>query len=241
VSDARATVDDLPDPFAELGRLVLGNQPLPELLAQVAELAKQLMPSGTEVSVTLVQGEHATTPAFTGQVAKDLDETQYAYGFGPCLSAAEGAANVQIHDTANEDRAQWQPFAQAAHGKGVRSTLSVGLPVQQRVIGALNVYSPRPDAFDEQSVELMELFAAHAAVAVANAALFASATHRAEQLQIAMASRAVIEQAKGILMAQRRCTAEEAFDVLVVASQRANKKLREIATAIVESVHEPTA
>lgn len=225
------------DPFAELSRVVLGSEPLPQLLERVAQLTKRLMPAGTEVSVTLVEGEQARTPAFTGRIAIELDEVQYESGAGPCLSAAEGSATVSISDTATESRSQWVSFAAAARDRGVGSTLSVGLPVQQRVIGALNLYSPDAGAFDEQAIELIELFAAHAAVAVANAGLYDSATQLAEQLTQAMASRAVIEQAKGILMAQRHCTAEEAFDVLVVASQRANRKLRDIAAGIVEGLN----
>jgi AmiR/NasT family two-component response regulator len=66
--------------------------------------------------------------------------------------------------------------------------------------------------------------------------LYESTRDLAQNLDMAMQSRAVIEQAKGILMSQRRCDATEAFSLLAAASQRSNRKLRDIAQAIVDGV-----
>ena len=90
-----------------------------------------------------------------------------------------------------------------------------------------------PDAFDDEAHELAQGFASYAGVAVANMHLYTGTRQLAHQLQHAMQSRAVIDQAKGILMAQRRCTAEEAFDVLIAVSQGTHRKLREVAQALV--------
>jgi AmiR/NasT family two-component response regulator len=73
------------------------------------------------------------------------------------------------------------------------------------------------------------------AVAVANAEARWQLSEQARNMRLAMESRAVIEQAKGVLMAQRKLTAEQAFEVLREASQRYNRKLRDIASGIVES------
>lgn len=88
---------------------------------------------------------------------------------------------------------------------------------------ALNLYSHRADAFDSESEVLAATFASYAAVAVANMHLFETTRRLAENLEVAMQSRAVIDQAKGILMAQQRCSAEEASDLLVSMSQRSNQ------------------
>src|SRR4029079_19676080 len=98
-----------------------------------------------------------------------------------------------------------------------------------RVIGALNVYGTRGRPFDADAARLAEPFAGYAAVALANAALYQSTVDLAENLQQAMHSRAVIEQAKGILMGQNRCSADETFAMLSLASQRSNRKLRDAA------------
>jgi AmiR/NasT family two-component response regulator len=104
---------------------------------------------------------------------------------------------------------------------------------------ALNVYARNAEAFDGDSLELAATFASYAAVAVANMHLFESQKQLAEHLATAMQSRAVIDQAKGILMAERRCSPQEAFDLLVGASQRSNRKLRDVAQALVDTTGTP--
>jgi GAF domain-containing protein len=121
-----------------------------------------------------------------------------------------------------------------AASKGVRSTLSVPLPVQRQVIGALNLYATELGVFDPEVVTLAEQFGDYAAVAIANTTLYMSAAQLAEQMQAAMTSRAVIEQAKGMLMVQRKCDADAAFDILVQLSQHSHRKLREVAQVVVE-------
>ena len=108
------------------------------------------------------------------------------------------------------------------------------MPLQREVLAALNIYSTESDAFDDATVEVASTFAAYAGVALANVHLYTAQGQVAEQLQTAMRSRAVIEQAKGVLMGQRRCTSQEAFDVLVALSQRTNRKLRDVAQAVVD-------
>jgi GAF domain-containing protein len=97
--------------------------------------------------------------------------------------------------------------------------MSIPVPVQREVMAALNIYSTEQHAFDPDSIELATTFGAYAGVALANMHLYQAQGQVAEQLQKAMQSRAAIEQAKGILMGQRRCTAEDAFDLLIKISR----------------------
>ncbi|HWC36271.1 MAG TPA: GAF and ANTAR domain-containing protein [Mycobacteriales bacterium] len=222
--------------FTELGGLALGGLPLNDVLDRTAELAKTVVRLPIEASVTLIEGEHATTPSYTAQLALDLDHTQYDLGYGPCLAAAEAAHRVLIPDVKTDNR--WPDFATAALDRGVASMLSVPLPVQRQVIGALNLYAQQVDVFDDRTVALGVRFGAYAAAAIANTKLFTSAAELAQQMAQAMASRADIEQAKGILMAQRRCSADEAFDLLVNLSQTSHRKLRDVAGVVIAEVVE---
>ena len=121
----------------------------------------------------------------------------------------------------------------------VRSSLSVPLPYQGATIGALNNYSTVPAAFaSPESLRAGTDVAEVIAVAVANADAHAQLFDQARNMRVAMESRAVIEQAKGVLMAQRHVDAEQAFEILREASQRYNRKLRDIAAGIVESTVE---
>jgi GAF domain-containing protein len=220
--------------LAELARIVLAEETLDTVLSKVVGLTKRVIGAADEVSLTLVRKGRAETAAYTGIMAMQADERQYGLDSGPCLDAGRGGEVLYIADMRTENR--WPTYAPQAARIGVLSSLSVPLPIQEDLIGALNVYATKPDAFDDEDKRAGQTFAAYAAVAVANADSFASTAEMADNLRIAMASRATIEQAKGILMARGGITADQAFEMLVRASQRENRKLRDVATELVERV-----
>jgi GAF domain-containing protein len=226
-----------PDPrvaFAELSKIMLGAQPLSETLSRVAELAKQTIPGAAEVSVTLMEEGTVTSVSFTGPLAVQLDERQYEAGFGPCMDAALSGATIPIDDTAHSGT--YPDFGRIAFRHGITRTMSIGLPVERRTVGALNVYGTGEGPFDETTAQLATAFASYAAVAVANAGLYATTATLAGNLQKALDSRAVIDQAKGILMGRHHCSADAAFDLLVRQSSESNRKLRDIAQDVVDEV-----
>ncbi|MEU4420591.1 GAF and ANTAR domain-containing protein [Actinoplanes sp. NPDC024001] len=218
--------------FAELGRIKLGETDLNGVLRRVADLAQRTLPGAEQVSITLVRDGGAHTAAHTGEIALKLDERQYEQDGGPCLEAAAGRTTVPVPDTGTDHR--WNGWAQVAADAGIGSVLSVGLPIEEKVSGALNIYGARPRAFHDDAVALAQTFVRYAAVALANAHLYDTTATLAQHMQAAMESRAVIEQAKGIIMGERRCTADEAFAILTRVSQDSNRKLRDVAAALVE-------
>jgi GAF domain-containing protein len=224
--------DDPRDAFEQLGRLVLQDESMESVLQRVADLAKTVMPQVAEASVSLVDDTSTTTVANTGQLALELDESQYERGYGPCLEAARGGEVMLVVDVRVETR--WPRYVQVALEHGVRSSLSVPIPVQRAAHASLNLYALTPAAFDQASIEVGGTFASYAGVAIANMHLYDGSRRLVEQLQAAMVSRAVIDQAKGILMAQRHCSAQEAFEVLVDLSSRSNTKLRDVAQLLVD-------
>ncbi len=222
------------DAFAELGRISFDNTSMEAMLQRVAELAKHVIPGVAEASVTLIANDRPTTAAYTGPLARDLDEMQYGRGYGPCLEAAVGEEIQEIIDARQETR--WPDYARVAVERGSLSSLSAPVPIREGLHGGLNLYAVEARAFGGDARGVAGTFASYAAVAVHNMNLFESTRQLAENLDIAMRTRAVIEQAKGILMSQRRCDATEAFNLLAAASQRSNRKLRDIAQAIVDGV-----
>jgi GAF domain-containing protein len=226
------------DLFAELADMPL-DRVTPEIaLGKVVRVSQQAITGATEVSITMLDQGQPSTVASTGTLAYDLDQVQYGDGHGPCLDAATGGETLKIDDMRDEPR--WPHFAAAAAGRGARSSLSVPLPEQGAVAGALNVYATERAAFDDSSCELAAAFASYAAVALFNLRAYSTAKSEAEAIRNAMASRAVIEQAKGHLMTVRECTAAEAFDILIGVSQRTNVKLRDVAAALVDSLARKT-
>ncbi|HSH23710.1 MAG TPA: GAF and ANTAR domain-containing protein [Acidimicrobiales bacterium] len=124
-----------------------------------------------------------------------------------------------------------------AAAKDVHSVLSLPLSVNGRGLGALNFYARAKGAFSGDDEEVAGLFARQAAVSLANSSAYWGATALVDQLTEALTSRAVIDQARGVIMGVQGCTADDAFDVLRRASQRENKKVRDFAHGIVERAH----
>jgi GAF domain-containing protein len=227
-------VDDL---LRDLTRVALAGRTLDDILTEIVQIAARGIPGAESTSITLVKGDKAFTAAHSGQMSLAADELQYQEGGGPCMDAGRGGVVLRVDDMAKEER--WPTYVARVVSTGVRSSLSVPLPYQGSSIGALNVYSTEPAAFaSPESLEAGLEVAEVVAVAVANADSHWQLGEQARNMRLAMESRAVIEQAKGVLMAQRRVTAEQAFETLRDASQRYNRKLRDIALGIVESTQD---
>ena len=140
---------------------------------------------------------------------------------------------MHIEDTATESR--WPRYIPPAREHGLGSSLSLPIPVEHYLVGALNLYARAQHAFTPESVTLGEALAAHITAALTFAEAAQSHRTRADHLEHAMESRAVIEQAKGILMADQKCTAREAFDILRRLSMNENIKLSDLAASLVSS------
>ena len=222
---------DLADAFVELGRMLHSDLPLTPTLQRVADLARSIIPELSDVSVTLIRDDRPQTVVFTGPLAVDLDERQYASGFGPCTDAAISGATIVVDTSGVDDR--YTEFCRLAAKASVTFVLSVGLPIPQRTIGALNMYSQSAETFTAESISAAEAFAGYAAFALANTIDYHDALDMVTHMRTAMDSRSVIDQAKGVIMARERCNAEEAFVVLSRLSQRTHVKLRTIAERIV--------
>lgn len=223
---------DLIEAFAEISRIRLSDMNFDGVLHHCTRLGRRVIPGAAEVSVTLSRGGSAYTAAFSGVLALSLDEVQYEQGHGPCLDALASGGVLPVSDMRSERR--WPQFAAHAVRAGCHSSLSVGLSVHEAVAGAMNIYATEPHAFGAHAIVLASAFAEQAAAVLGNAYLYEAQTTRTHQLQTAMDSRAVIEQAKGIIMGNRRCTAERAFQILAKLSQDTNRKLRDVAQDMVD-------
>jgi GAF domain-containing protein len=217
-----------------LSRSSLREQPMEGLLQRVTDLVKTVMPGRSEASVTLLIRERPSTVVATGRLAVDLDEGQYERGHGPCLHAAATREIAEIPDTRSETR--WPDHTRRAAEHGNLSSLSVPLVIDHpQVSGALNIYARQPNAFDEATRWAATRIAPYAAVAAGNLYLYRRALGRAEHLETVLASRAVIEQAKGILMERHHMTAHGAFRILARASIHTHMTVRRLAEHLVHT------
>lgn len=214
----------------QLAVLELDQETTQTVLQRVVELLQQVMPEGSEASMTVIRAGRPATAAFTGQRARDLDEVQYASGYGPCLEAAIGGLVVEVTDARSEQR--WPDYIPVLLNSGALSSLAVPAPAAQFSAG-LNVYARTVEAFTEEDRQAAQRFADVAAVALTNVGALHESRELAENLRVAMESRAVIEQAKGVLIERYKLTPDQAFQMLAQASQRANRKVRDLAEDLV--------
>jgi GAF domain-containing protein len=219
--------------FDELGRISFAEHSLESVLQTVTAAASRVLPGEPVTSVTILERGRATTVAANGELALRLDDVQYRLGSGPCLSAASTGHAAELVDT--RDAHEWPQFATEAAAEGCRSVFSFPLPVREKVSGALNVYNREFIVADDRTRALVSRFADYAVVPVSNMYLYETAVERAEHLAAALDSRAVIDQAKGILMERFKLTPDLAFQALTRVSMETNTKVREIAERFVRT------
>ena len=218
----------------------------------MARIASHEVGEGVYCGMTMRPQGRSLTVACTDDVAAKVDEIQYRLGDGPCLHAMRDDEVVSIPDTADESR--WPAFESQAAAVGIRSCLAVPLKAidearkedhESGPLGALNLYATTANAFGESQTRRAEDFADTAAGALALARRLALYADLNGQLRESLASRSVIDQALGIIMASggigpgdgdRHCTQARAVELLRTASQNTNTKLQDLARAIVMSV-----
>lgn len=211
--------------FADVARILAAPGDLQAKLTKIVNLAVEQLEACEYAGISFVEGRKITSPASSNDVPRIVDRIQAETDEGPCVDAIKEHEVFITGDLATEGR--WPQFARRAYQEtGVRSILSLRLFVEENTMGALNLYSSRPEAFDETDVALGSVFAAHAGVAMAS-------TRREEQLERKADTRDLIGRAKGILMNQSNVDDDMAFDMLRRASQRLNIKLVDIADGIV--------
>lgn len=199
------------------------------MLDEVVRAAVAVIPGADEGSISVVTGRrHVTSRHPSGELPAKVDAVQEEVGEGPCLDAAFEHMTVRVPDLARERR--WPTFSARALELGAASMLSLQLFVERDDLGALNLYSRRAGAFDDDSEHVGLLFASHAAIAFADA-------EKVRNLRLAVSRRDVVGQAKGILMERFRVTADQAFAILVRVSQDNNRKLFDVAEQLTQSGH----
>ena len=217
--------------------LVGGARGVIDLLRDVAEFAAHAIPGvdGAGVTVIDLSGDAPSVNAWavTAQFIEDIDKLQYIdVREGPCVTCMQTRRPTVSGSLGSDPR--WPHFGGGVARMGVHSALALPMLIGDQLVGAINTYSRTRDAFGDHAVELGAQFAGPAAVSVRNAQLLDHAQERTEQLQRALGTRAVIDQAIGIIRARSGVGPEVAFDRLVRMSQTDNVKLHVVAERLVD-------
>jgi transcriptional regulator with GAF, ATPase, and Fis domain len=228
---------DLVESLTDLARTLTETESVRDTLQSILALAVRSIPGCHAASITVLDAkEQPSTFAATDEKTYELDRRQYLLNDGPCMDAAR---RQQVNRwNLHEAEKRWPEFTQLAEEMGLHSYLSAGLGLAGRRLGALNLSSRDPDGFSQLDEDLISLFTVPAAAAVVVVGRYLQARDLAAQLEQALQSRSVIDHAIGIIMAESRCDADQAFATLRRASNNRNIKLRDLATEIVTQVVE---
>lgn len=226
---------DLVEALTELARTLTENESVRETLDSILALALRSIPGCHAASVTAFdEADQPGTIAATDDKTRELDRRQYALHDGPCLDAARRQqVNRWNHQEAEQ---RWPEFTQLAQEMGLCSYLSAGLGLAGHQLGALNLSSHDGDGFSQLDEELIALFTVPASAAIVVVSRYCNARDLAARLEVGLHSRAVIDQAIGIVMVESRCDADTAFAALSRASNNRYMKLRDLAAEIVTRV-----
>ncbi|WP_159700038.1 GAF and ANTAR domain-containing protein [Arthrobacter sp. 18067] len=223
--------------LSDIQDLLLSTPDVEAFLEELARHSATMFSSpDSEVycGITLMRHRTAGTVASSSERARQLDEVQYAYPDGPCLHACREGTQVHIPDFEKDNT--WPDYNEAITGHGLRTVLAVPFPLPDNAsMAGLNLYSDRPNTFDQAAVQRANDYVEQASKGMRLAVLIAQHSQTAANLRAAMESRTVIDVATGIIIAQNRCTQEEAIELIKRASSNRNVKLRVVAQAIVES------
>ena len=222
---------DFADHLAEVARLLKEDEVADETLRRLTDLGTGLVPGATAAAVTIAMDHGALTFAASDPRLDDLHDLQFEGSAGPVVETLGHNEPRRIDDMAAEPR--WPTFCQAAAAAGFGSLLALPLRTDQRPAGAVALYGDAPGVFRGAAHDIALLFAALGGTAVRNASLYRACRRMVDDLQAALESRAVIEQAKGILQAELGISPAEAFRLLSLHSQNTNQRVRMIASRLV--------
>lgn len=219
--------------FAEMCRLPLvAGADTRSVLARAAALVGKAVPASDGVSITLGPPDAPDTQATDDVWAQEVDGAQLRAGDGPCMRAYRTGTPTVTDDLRSD--ARWPDLAALAGPLGVAAVLGWPIRTDRHSLGVLNVYSRRSGAFDERDRRVADLLVSAVLAVVQETRDRNELTELSNQLREALESRAVIDQAKGILMSRNRVTSDQAFAQLVASSRRSNTKVRDVARVVVE-------
>jgi hypothetical protein len=227
-SSAGEQLATLSDQFGQLAVALADGLDEPLTHQRLIEYAVRGIPGAEHASMTVIDGARPPrTTAGSDELPYQCDQLQYERGEGPCLEAVVTNTVINSQDLRTESR--WPRFSRAIVDQTpARSMLSFGLFLTEKHRAGLNLYATRPGAFADQSIATGSMFAAYASMALLAAARQDTVNH----LTRALETNREIGVAMGILMANGRFTAPEAFAQLRTASSHLNRKLRDIAADI---------
>src|SRR3954454_722850 len=189
----------------------------------------------TGAGVTLVfDGRQRFVTAAIDAIA-EVERVQEEHQRGPCVDAVAAGTSLTVDDLEASDASErWPEYSQAAAAAGIGAVAGVPMLSEGAAIGALNLYDSAPRDWSAEDLRIAAVFANIATAYLVHASAAQQHQRTAEQLQQALNTRLVIEQAKGVIATKRAIAIDDAFGVLRKYSRDHNTRIHEVARAVVE-------
>ena len=220
-----------------LHELVLNSSDVEDFLNELAQVsARNLSEPGDEMlcAITLLRQRKTATIASSSREAKSIGRLEHGFSETPSLTAFTVQETVHAPDLEGDGR--WPEYSTAVVAQGVRSVAALPFRLEGETKAALLLYSRRAHRFEERVLKFAEDFVSQTSLALRLAVRFAHYSETAANLRATLESRTVIDMAVGIIMAQNRCSQQDAFDILKAASSTRNTKLHDVAAAVVNAL-----
>jgi len=211
--------------------LVAGYDVVDLLQTLVDSCAELLDASAAGILLADSSGELAVV-ASTSEKSMLVETLQLSYGAGPCVECFTTGAAVTVSDIADLGE-RWPGFGQTALDQGFRSVHAVPLRLRGSVIGTLNLFHANPGALSEEDMSVAQGLADVATIGILQERAIREADIAKNQLQHALDSRVLIEQAKGVIAYMRNLDMDAAFRTLRDYSRSNNLNLRDVAERVV--------
>lgn len=222
----------------QLQDLLMGTGNVEDFLDQLAVFSASTLSrslgANIECGVTLQRRKRSMTVAGSSPRAIMLDQIEHSIGDGPCIEALRTNSVVLLADVDTDPR--WPAYQRELAAQGCHSTLGVPLEIGEEAAAALNFFASDAGMFTAEAIEEAAGFADLAGRSLRLAVRIGTAQSRAEDLQAAMEHRTSIDLACGVVMAQNRCSQEEAMAILTKVSSNRNQKLRDVAADVLKNV-----
>lgn len=225
----------------QLQDLLLESPGFTEFLLGLTTISASLLGEDGQLycAITVEQDGGPSTVASSSDEARRLDEKQYEFDDGPCLTALREQHTVLIEDLDAEDR--WHHYAQEISGKGIRSVLAVPIPTDSSARAALNCYARTTAAFEPGIIDVVQRHAGSISRILRLAMRLHAPDVYPEHLRAALKSRAIVDAAVSLIMLQNRDGRENAMELLNLAAKDSNRKIQDIARDIIQGSDLPSA
>ena len=217
--------------MTELGELRFGATPVEETMHRIVQTTHTIFHVDGAGLMLADADQQLRNAAVSDARFEHLERLQLEHDEGPCLSAYEDKQLVCSEDL--DVDARWPLFTEAALHEGVRAVLASPIPYNQQAIGVVGVLSEDRRPWAPEAELALLAFTDLAALLIASMLRAEQQTELAGQLQGALDSRAVIEQAKGVVMARHDIGAREAFQRLRDQARRERRRVGEVARELV--------